>query len=186
MDSKTLIAIVVVVVLIAAGFAVWAFLRKRSQKLQQRFGPEYDRTIREMGGRRRAEEVLEKREKRVNRLQIRPLRPADQARYSQQWRQVQADFVDDPTLAFTEADRLVGELMKARGYPVADFEQRAADISVDHPLVVENYRAAHAIALRHRRGQASTEDLRQAMVQYRTLFDDLLGVRETTTAEVRR
>jgi hypothetical protein len=186
MDTRVLIAIVVVGVLIAAGIVIWAYFRNRSRKLQQRFGPEYERAIRETGGRRRAEEVLEKRERRVDRLQLRPLQPADQTRLAQEWRQVQARFVDDPKSAPTEADALVAEVMSVRGYPVVDFDQRAADISVDHPLVVENYRAAHAIALRHRRGEASTEDLRQAMVHYRTLFEDLMGAREMTTTEVRR
>ena len=186
MDTRALIAIVVVVVLIAAAIALWAYFRNRSRKLRQRFGPEYERAVRETGGRRRAEEVLEKREKRVDRLQLRPLQSADQTRFLQQWRQVQARFVDDPRLALTQADALVSEVMSARGYPVAEFEQRAADVSVDHPLVVENYRAAHAIALRHRRGEASTEDLRQAMVHYRTLFEDLIGAQEIITTEVRR
>lgn len=183
------ILIAIVIILVAAGIAMWAYLRNRSQKLQHRFGPEYDRAVRERGGRLRGEHVLEKREKRVEELHIRPLRPADQARFKEDWRQVQARFVDDPSIALSQADDLVGELMNLLGYPVVDFEQRAADISVDHPFVVENYRAAHAIALRHRRGVASTEDLRQAMVHYHTLFNDLLGARErdfVVTPEVAR
>lgn len=186
MNTQVLVAIIVVVVLVAIGIGIWAYLRDRTRKLHDRFGPEYDRTIREVGNRRQAEEVLAKREKRVDRFHIRPLEPADQTRFTEQWRQVQARFVDDPKMAVAEADSLVADLMNARGYPVSDFEQRAADISVDHPHVVENYRGAHAIALRHQRGEASTEDLRQAMVHYRTLFDDLLGAREGTPVEVKR
>ncbi len=186
MNNPIFAGIIVAVVLVASGVAMWGFMRARSRKLQQRFGPEYDRALREMGCRWRAEQVLEKREKRVDQLQLRPLRHGDQERFAQHWRLVQADFVDDPRLAFSEADALVRDLMKARGYPQSDFEQRAADISVDHPLVAENYRAAYAIALRHARGEASTEDLRQAMVQYRILFEDLMGDREHATLEVRR
>lgn len=186
MNTPVLIAIIVVVVVFAAGIALWAYLRQRTRKLHDRFGPEYDRTILELGGRRKAEEALEKREKRVDRFHIRPLQTADQAQFSEQWRQVQSRFVDNPKLAVGEADKLVGDLMSVRGYPMADFDQRAADISVDHPQVVENYRAAHGIALRHRRGEATTEDLRQAMVHYRTLFDDLMVAREATPTEVRR
>lgn len=165
---------------------MWGYMRARSRKLQRRFGPEYDRTLREMGGRRRAEKALEKREKRVDQLQLRPLRPGDHERFTQHWQLVQADFVDDPRLAFSEADSLVRELMKARGYPAADFDQRAADISVDHPRVAENYRVAHAIALRNGRGEAHTEDLRQAMVHYRILSEDLMGDREHATMEASR
>jgi len=186
MDSRVLIAVVAILVVVVAIAATWAYLRKRSQKLHARFGPEYDRTVEEIGSRRRAEEVLEKREKRVSKLHIRPLAPADQARFAEQWRHVQADFVDDPNLAFSHADALVTDLMQLRGYPVTDFDQRAADISVDHPQVVENFRAAHAVALRHGRGEASTEDLRQAMIHYRALFDELLGTTEVATTGVRR
>ena len=186
MSTPVLVAIIVVVVLCAAGAALWVYLQQPTRHLHERFGPEYDRTVHEMGGRRQAESALEKREKRVERLHLRPLEAADQASFTEQWRQVQARFVDSPQMAVSEADTLVGELMSVRGYPVADFEQRAADISVDHPHVVENYRSAHAIALRHKRGEASTEDLRQAMVHYRTLFDDLLVAREATVTEVRR
>jgi hypothetical protein len=185
MNTETVIVVVAVVVVLA-GFALWAYFRQRSRKLEQRFGPEYDRTVREMGGRRRAEGVLEKREKRVDRLQIRPLEPADQSRFAEQWRGVQTRFVDDPKRSVSDADTLVGELMNVRGYPMADFEQRAADISVDHPIVVDNYRTAHAIVLRHRRGEASTEDLRQAMVHYRTLFEELMGARDYIPMEVKR
>jgi hypothetical protein len=122
----------------------------------------------------------------VAHFKIQPLLPADRERLSETWRQVQAQFVDDPKAAATRADGLVVEALRLRGYPVADFEQRAADLSVDHPVVVENYRAAHEIALRHQRGAASTEDLRQAMVYYRTLFEELVGSQEPVHREANR
>lgn len=155
---------------------VWMMLsRRRSDQLRKRFGSEYDHAIRTEGNARRAERELELRAKRVEALHIRPLGSEDAARFDASWRAVQARFVDEPKGAVTEADRLVGEVMAARGYPVGDFEQRVADISVDHPDVVMNYRAARDIAVSHSRGQATTEDLRQAMVHYRSLFRDLLG-----------
>jgi len=164
------------IALIAAGVIGWYLRsRRRSEQLRSRFGPEYDRTVHEAGDVRKAEASLQARAKRVERLQIRPLTPEEASRFSAAWQQVQAQFVDDPKGAITEADRLVGEVMTARGYPVADFDQRVEDISVDHPDVVMNYRAARDIALEHERGHASTEDLRQAMVHYRSLFRDLLA-----------
>jgi hypothetical protein len=170
-----LVVAIAAVVIVAV---VWLVLsRRRSDQLRERFGPEYDHALSKEGNARRAERVLEARAKRVEALHIRPLVPEDAARFDASWRGVQARFVDDPKGAVTEADRLVGEVMTARGYPVGDFEQRVADISVDHPDVVVNYRAAREIALLHARGQASTEDLRQAMVHYRSLFRDLLETR---------
>jgi hypothetical protein len=165
----------VLIALVLIGVIVWITMnRMRSQRLRQRFGPEYDRTVREEGNLRKAEAALEARARRVAKLHIRPLNAADADRFDSAWRGVQARFVDDPRGAVTEADRLVGELMAARGYPVGEFEQRVADISVDHPDVVVNYRAAREIAVRHSEGKADTEDLRQAMVHYRALFRDLL------------
>ena len=165
----------VLIALVLIGAIVWITLnRMRSQKLRQRFGPEYDRTIREEGNVRKAEAELAARAKRVAKLHIRPLSPSDAERFDTAWRGVQARFVDDPHGAVTEADRLVGELMATRGYPVGEFEQRVADISVDHPDVVVNYRAAREIAVLHSQGKANTEDLRKAMVHYRALFRDLL------------
>jgi len=159
----------------------WLLLdRRRSLRLRSRFGPEYERTVRESGDRRRAENELERREKRVERLHVHPLSMRDRDRFVAEWRADQARFVDDPAGAVTEADRLVQEVMKLRGYPVADFDQRVEDISVDHPHLVENYRAARDLAERHRRGQASTEDLRKALVYYRGLFDELLEVQEVS------
>lgn len=164
------------IALIAAGVIGWyLWSRRRSEQLRSRFGPEYDRTVHEAGDVRKAEASLQARAKRVERLQLRPLTPEEASRFSAAWQQVQAQFVDDPKGAITGADRLVGEVMTARGYPVADFDQRVEDISVDHPDVVMNYRAARDIALEHERGHASTEDLRQAMVHYRSLFRDLLA-----------
>ena len=184
MDTRVLIAVVVGVLVLA--IAVWMFMQKRrTDELRRRYGPEYDRLIREKGDRRRAEAILEQREKRVEQLAIRSLTADERARFAEAWRSDQARFVDDPSTAVAEADRLVADLMMARGYPVGDFEQRAADISVDHPKVVENYRIAHDIALREQRGEASTEDLRKAMVHYRALFDDLLADERPVSTEVR-
>ena len=181
MDSTAAVWVLIAVILIGA--IVWITLsRVRSQRLRQRFGPEYERTIRTEGNVRKAEAELEARAKRVAKLHIRPLTSTDAERFDAAWRAIQARFVDDPRSAVTEADRLVGEVMAARGYPVGDFEQRVADVSVDHADVVMNYRAAREIALQHAEGKATTEDLRQAMVHYRALFRDLL---ETVKDEIR-
>ena len=166
--------------------AVIAFLvsrKRRSAKLRARFGPEYDRVLEQEGNARKAEGVLEFREKRREKFRVRSLSEADKSSFAVGWNEVQAQFVDDPRGAVTVADSLVTQVMQARGYPIGEFEQRAADISVDYPAVVENYRAAHAIALRHSSGQASTEDLRQAMVHYRTLFHELLEERHPVRRE---
>jgi hypothetical protein len=172
-EQQTLWLLIAVAVIAAIG--VWYVMQtRRRQQLRQRFGPEYDRTLRSQGNVRKAEAELEARAKRVDALHIRPLNPTDAQRFDEGWRRIQERFVDDPKGAVTEADRLVGEVMTARGYPVGDFEQRVSDISVDHPDVVVNYRAAREIAALHSRGEASTEDLRQAMVHYRALFRDLL------------
>jgi hypothetical protein len=166
--------IVIVVLLgIALGF-VWTRYR-RSEKLKSKYGPEYARVVREEGTRRKAEAALEQREERVASFKITPLPPERRAEFIEAWRKIQSQFVDDPHGAVTHADVLLGEIMETRGYPVADFEQRSADLSVDHPEVVQNYRVAHDIALRHARREAGTEDLRQAMLHYRALFDDLVN-----------
>jgi hypothetical protein len=177
----------VLIALMLIGAVVWITMsRMRSQRLRQRFGSEYDRTIRDEGSVRKAEAELAARARRVAGLHIRPLTQTDADRFSNDWRAVQARFVDDPRGAVTEADRLVGEVMAARGYPVGEFEQRVADVSVDHPDVVINYRAAREIAVQHSAGKADTEDLRQAMVHYRALFRDLLETGdEETVDEVR-
>ena len=181
MPNSTAIAVVVILVLIAIALAVtWLTMQKRrSEALRGRFGPEYDRVVQERGDQKGAEAVLESRQKRVESLHIRPLDPAARTRFADAWRQVQARFVDDPQGAASEADRLVADVMTARGYPVwADFDQRAEDISVDHPHLVQNYRAAAEIARRHKAGAATTEDLRKAMTYYRALFDELLEAQE--------
>jgi len=178
MPQWTIIVIVVLAV-VAIAETVWIlFQRHRSDHLRHRFGPEYVRTVEELGNRGRAESDLQKRERRVEKLHIRPLQLRDQERFTEAWRREQARFVDDPKGAVTEADKLVTEVMKIQGYPVSDFEQRVADISVDHAQVVDNYRAANAIARRHERGEATTEDLRKAMVYYRELFNELLEMQE--------
>ena len=173
MDATLIIvAVVIIAILIVAVW--WYSMRQRSAKLQEKFGSEYERTVAEKGDTRKAEDELTDRQKRVSKLEIRPLAADERRRFNDEWRAVQARFVDDPSAAVRDADTLVGRVMEARGYPVGDFEQRAADVSVDHPSVLEHYRAAHAVALRHAQGQASTEDLRQAMVNYRALFAELL------------
>lgn len=178
MDQQTLtLLLAAIVALVIAGVFAWSITQRKRARLKQQFGPEYDRAVRQLGAPSKAEAVLAERERRVAALNIQALTPDQRDRYADTWKRVQAQFVDDPRGAVTEADRLVGEVMQARGYPVGDFEQRAADVSVHHPHVVENYRAARAISTRHARGEASTEDLRQAMVHYRALFSDLLDAR---------
>ena len=184
MNTTTLIIIFSVILIGVVGIAAVLFLRKRkTERLRTRFGHEYARAIQEGGSRRQGEAGLQEREKRVEGFKIRPLAPSDRELYVASWRQVQAQFVDDPKSSVTQADKLLGDVMSTRGYSVSDFEQRSADISVDHPLVVENYRAAHEVAARHANGQASTEDLRQAMIHYRTLFDELVGEAEMARAK---
>jgi hypothetical protein len=170
------IVLIVVAIIVVAGIAWWAGQRRRSKRLQDRFGTEYDRTVQATGKKSDAESELEARQERVEALDIRPLDPGERTRFLERWRVVQAMFVDDPAGAISEADNVVGEVMRARGYPVGDFEQRAADVSVNHPQVVDHYRTAHAIATRQRGGTADTEQLRQAMVHYRALVSDLLDL----------
>jgi hypothetical protein len=178
MDTGLLVAILVVVILLAL-LAFFAGRQRRSRKLQDKFGPEYDRTVEQAGDRRAAEAELQERAERRQSFDIAPLEPEARARYLEAWRNTQAQFVDEPAQATREADRLITSVMRDRGYPVDDFEQRAADVSVDHPQVVDDYRAAHAIAARNDRSEASTEDLRQALVHYRSLFEELLEDRHT-------
>jgi hypothetical protein len=176
--TAIVVAVVVIVVLVALVAWYLSGQRRRRAQLREQFGPEYDRTVEAYGERGEAEQALQARTERVAALHIHPLTADQSTQYADQWRQVQARFVDDPEGAIGEADRLCGEVMQARGYPMGDFEQRAADVSVDHPQVVEHYRAAHAIATEAERGNAGTEELRQAMVHYRTLFEDLIDARE--------
>jgi hypothetical protein len=173
-----ILAAVLIVALIAV--IAWASAQRRrreSLRLQQRFGAEYVRLVNELG-RGKAETELAAREKRVATLTLNALAAADAAKFRAAWLAIQARFVDDPKASVVEADHLVYDLMAKRGYPMGDFERRAADISVDHPAVVSNYRAARAIALRDERGEASTEELRKAVVHYRAMFEELLEVRD--------
>lgn len=182
MRTETLIIVLMllaVAVLATGVIGVWAVTRSmRSQKLRKKFGREYDYTIEHTGDRRTAEEILKDREKRVVDLDTRSLDRHERDRYHQEWLEIQAGFVDDPSHSISEANRLITEVMIARGFPVSDFEQRAADLSVLYPEFVPNYRNANEIAMRNQRNEASTEDLRQAIVYYRSLFEELLGVRE--------
>ena len=175
MNNPTLVVIVAVVVAAVALALAWMYVtRRRREHLRARFGPEYQRAVQDVGDARRAEAVLAEREQRVARYHIRELTAEERDRFSESWRRVQAKFVDDPAAAVSEADLLVTELMTTRGYPMADFDRRAEDLTVDHPTVVSNYREAREIAARHSRNAASTEDLRQALVHYRGLFSELL------------
>jgi hypothetical protein len=184
METDLLIVIVIAAVALAG---IWLYMKQRRREhLRERFGPEYERAVTTHGHPARAEAELEARERRVEKLHIRPLPPQDRTRFSEAWSRVQGLFVDAPRDAVTQADQLVDQVMTARGYPVADFEQRAADVSVDHPRVVEHYRAARVIAASHGRGEASTEDLRQALIHYRELFADLLEAPHTHPERVRR
>jgi hypothetical protein len=181
--SAIVIAVLVLIALIV--IARMVALRRRTQGLKSRFGPEYDRAVRERGP--QAESVLINRKERVEKFPIRELGASERERFVTEWRQVQSRFVDDPRRSVSDADMLVTRVMEARGYPMSDFEQRADDLSVDHPRVVDNYRAAHEIALRHHQGEATTEDLRNAIIYYRSLFSELLQIRpseEPTRREV--
>ena len=182
MNTPTLIAIAIVV-LAALAIAGYVLYRKRqSRRLEQRFGPEYATVVQALGSRAKAEKELRRRERRVGRLEIIPLTTAETARFTQSWNRLQGSFVDDPKGVLIQADQLVRELLTKRGYPMADFELRAADISVDHPVVVDNYRAAQRILSRDQRGEADTEELRKAVVHFRALFDELLGASTATAS----
>jgi len=180
MDTQTWIILACVVVVVLVALAVWFSHKKKKQsrRLKERFGPEYGQSVDDLGSKKKAESELKAREKRVELLTIVPLTPSDAARFSQTWKDLQGRFVDNPKNAVAQADQLVRELMLKRGFPMGDFERRAADISVDHPEVVAHYRAAQAIAVRDERGEADTEELLKAVVHYRALFDELLEVRE--------
>lgn len=178
-DPTTMNLLAVFILVLIAVIGVVIYQRTRSRKLQEHFGDEYHRAVDTLGSRSKAERELEERRKRVEKLNIVPLAPDEAARFGQAWRQLQSQFIDNPKGVLADADRLVRELMLKRGYPMGDFERRAADISVDHPQVVDHYRAAQAVALRDRNGQADTEDLRRAVVHYRALFEELLEVAPT-------
>jgi len=170
------IIVAVVVVLVLVGWMAMQ-RRQRSRGLREQFGSEYEQAVEETGDRKQAEADLDARRQRVESFEIVELRPDESASFTERWQTVQANFVDRPSEAITEAETLVTQVMVKRGYPMADFDQRAADVSVDHPEVVSEYREARAIAVKNADGNASTEDLRQAMLHYRALFDELLGKR---------
>ena len=174
MDAWIWIVIAVVVVLVIVVAARGRASRRRRHHLQQRFGSEYDRTVDGADRRREAERDLRDREARHDELELRPLSDASRQRYTEQWQDMQAGFVDRPQVAVADADRLITDLMRERGYPVDDFDTRSELVSVDHPDVVENYRTAHGIAARTVEGRTSTEDLRQAVISYRALFEEML------------
>jgi Ni/Co efflux regulator RcnB len=186
--STAMILLIVVAVVVVAAILIYA-QKEKSKALRTKFGPEYDRLM-ENSDRRRAESELEQRQKRVEKFHVHPLSRELKTEFAESWRKEQARFVDDPKGSVSRADALVLQVMKARGYPMSEFDQRAADISVDHPQVVEHYRAAHEIALRAERGQTNTEDLRNALIHYRALFEDLLETKvveqNTEHTEVRR
>ena len=178
MSATMWIVVAVLITIAILAIAAWMIVKRRqSERLRAQFGPEYARELERTRDRRRVEEKLEDRRERVGHLHIRPLTPSDRGHFVESWRMIQAQFVDNPGAAIAEANRLLADVMSARGYPAAniDFEQRAADISVDHPLVVENYRTAHSIAGLHSRGRANTEELRQAMIHYRSVFEELIS-----------
>ena len=174
MTTTTIIIVVVLVVIIGVILGLIFSRRNRSDQLQEKFGPEYDRTVETMGGEKKAQTELNERQKHVEALDIRPLSVSEHDRYLAEWAAVQSKFVDEPGQAIVDADRRIMEVMQIRGYPVSDFEQRAADISVKYPALVSNYRGAREIANKNKLGQASTEELRQAMIYYHSLFEELL------------
>jgi hypothetical protein len=183
MNANVAIVIALVVGIVLGAIAIYAIQAGRTRRLKERFGPEYQRVVEETGDRTKAEAALETRQKRVQKYNIHALNANERTRFQERWPEIQALFVDDPARALTDADRLIGEVMAAEGYPMQEFEQQAADISVEHPVVVENYREGHLIAVNNSQGRASTEDLRKAMLHYRTLFQELIGQTDYATAE---
>jgi hypothetical protein len=176
MQSNTVLIFAVVAALVVVAILAWAGMRgRRTTALRERFGDEYDRTLEEQGKRDQAEATLREREERVAKLDIRPLNPGERQAAITEWREVKAVFVDSPVESVHHADRLLASIMKARGYPMADFDRRYEDLTVDHGEVARHYRDGHEITERHRLGQASTEDLRQAMIHFEALFDDLVN-----------
>jgi hypothetical protein len=181
-SNPTLVILGAVVLLVIVGLIAMAMVRqRRTQHLQERFGPEYDKTVDEIGSKRQAEKELEDRIEHVNALNIRPLSAEEVNSYALEWQDVQREFVDEPLMALQKADRLIREVMKAKGYPVEDFEQRVADISVDYPEMVTDYRGMHLIAIKEK-DKVTTEDMRQAMVHGRALFENL--IKQTSREEL--
>jgi hypothetical protein len=173
--SPTLTIILIIVVLVVVAAVAYGIQVGRRKKLQSTFGPEYDRVVEHAGSRTEAEKELREREKRHAGLELKPLSPESQARYAAAWEEVQIKFVDSPAEAVTTADELVTRLIAERGYPTGDYDEKLADLSVEHAGTLQHYRDAHEISERNKGGEASTEDLRQALVHYRALFADLLG-----------
>lgn len=187
MDTEILISLLVIAAIAMIALGAWYYYGSRtSQKLKERFGPEYENTVRQLKSQDRAEAELKERQKRVSKYKIIVLPRAERDSYREVWRGVQGEFVDQPEKAVSDADRLVQEVMERCGYPLRDFEQAAADLSVDHPYVVENYRSACRTADRSRRGAADTEELRQAVVYYRVLFEELLEDEPPRSAKPKR
>jgi UTP-glucose-1-phosphate uridylyltransferase len=187
MDTTFTIITVFVVLGIIGAIAGLVFVsRRRAKQLHDHFGPEYEHTVQTMGGEKKAQSELEERQKHVEALDIRPLSASERERYLADWAAVQSKFVDEPGQAIVAADRLIMEVMQVRAYPVSDFEQRAADISVTYPALVSNYRAAREIAIKNEQHQADTEELRQAMIHYRSLFEELLGTEAVLEEEKSR
>jgi hypothetical protein len=170
------ILLVLLVVLVAVGIVIYVVQRKKTQSLElrKRFGTEYERELAQKGSLNKAENALAARQARVEKLNLRPLPPAQRDRFVADWQTVQSRFLDHPKGSLIEADELVTSLMQARGYPVNGFDQTVEDISVNHPGIVEHYRSAHAVAVRPNTSDANTEELRSAMIEYRTLFDELV------------
>jgi hypothetical protein len=187
MNNSTtyLIIAVAALVLVVALYILVRARRKRSERLHDQLGPEYDRTVQAMGGAKKAQTELEERRKHVAALDIHPLSASERQRYLADWAAVQSKFVDEPGQAIIDADSLIMQVMRARAYPVSDFDQRAADISVTYPTLVSNYRAAREIAVKNQQRQADTEELRQAMIHYRSLFEELLGTEPIVDKETK-
>ncbi|MCU1338334.1 MAG: putative secreted protein [Bryobacterales bacterium] len=185
MSTASLMVLILAIAALALA-AIMFYQRERTRKLKTKFGPEYDRLVQREGSTRRGEAILESSDKRVGQFNIRPLSREECARFGADWRAVQEHFVDDPRRAVAQADHLINKALRLRGYPVGDFEQQAADLSVDHARVVEDYRTAHQVAMEDDRGQATTEDLRRAMQHYRNLFEHVLDTHVTNYEEARR
>ncbi|MGB2626977.1 MAG: hypothetical protein WAK20_09325 [Candidatus Acidiferrum sp.] len=181
MSNPTLVIVVVIAVAVVLAVALMTRAQRRA-RLKARFGPEYNRVVEETGSAERAEAKLEKLANRVDRFKIVPLSATAREDFVAAWTRIQGRFVDDPSNALSDADRLIQKLMRTRGYPVSDFEQRARDLSVDHPEIVEHYREGHAISVRHAEGRANTEDMRQAMIHFRMLFEEMAGASEVSRA----
>jgi hypothetical protein len=178
MTVNPITIVALVIAILAFAIAIWAlFESQKTRRLRSKFGPEYDRAVQRERDPARAEALLEQREKRVSKYKIHPLSPRETERFESEWQMVQEHFVDSPRNAVGEAEHLIDEAMKTRGYPISDFEAQAADLSVDYPMVVEHYRAAHAIDIRQNRAPLNTEELRKAMRHYRVLFEQVIGAR---------